>query len=85
MVILIIGVAAVALAAIASGTVIVFKKNEKAQKIAESVADVGRVALEQVRIALADDNKVDAEEIKNIFTEVLDQIKTEIQESAKVE
>ncbi len=85
MVILIIGVAAVMLAAIASGTVIVFKKNEKAQKIAESVADVGRVALEQVRIALADDNKVDAEEIKNIFTEVLDQIKTEIQESAKVE
>ena len=85
MLVLIIGLAVVALAGIASGTIIVFKKNEKAQRIAESVADVGKVALEQVRIALADDNKVDAEEVKNIFTAVLDQIKTEIQESAVVE
>ena len=74
----------VVLGAIGSGAIIIFKKNEKAQKVAESVADVGKVALEQIRIALADDNKVSSEEVKKIFTEVLEQIRKEIQESAAV-
>jgi len=82
---LVIMIGIVALGAIGAGTVIVFKKNEKAQKIAESVADVGKVALEQLRIALVDDNKVDGAEIKTIFAEVLEQIKKEIQESAQVQ
>ena len=73
----------VVLGAIGSGAIIIFKKNEKAQKIAESVADVGKVALEQIRIALADDNKVSSKEVKQIFTEVLEQIRKEIQESAE--
>lgn len=81
---LLIMIGLVVLGAIGSGTVIIFKKNEKAQKIAESVADVGKVALEQIRIALADDNKMDKEEVKDLFGALLEQIKKEIQESAGV-
>ena len=82
---LVIMIGIVALGAIGAGTVIVFKKNEKAQRIAESVADVGKVALEQLRIALVDDNKVDGAEVKKIIAEVLEQIKKEIQEAAQVQ
>ncbi len=81
---LVIMIGIVALGAIGSGAIVVFKKHEKAQKVAESVADVGKVALEQIRIALVDDNKVDSKEVKTIFTEVLEQIKKEIQESAGI-
>lgn len=82
MLVLAITIGAVVLGLIAARTIIVFKKNDKAQKIAESVADVGKVGLEQLRLALADDNKVDGKEAKAIFSSILEQIKQEIAESA---
>ena len=82
---LLIMIGLVVLGAIGGGTVIIFKKNEKAQKVAESIADVGKVALEQIRIALADDNKMDKEEVKDLFAALLEQIRKEIEESAVVQ
>ncbi len=81
---LLIMIGLVVLGAIGGGTVIIFKKNEKAQKIGESVAEVGKVGLEQIRIALADDNNIDGAEVKKIFSEMLEQIRKEIEESAQV-
>lgn len=82
MLVLAVTIGAVVLGLIAARTIVVFKKNEKAQKVAESVASVGKVGLEQLRLALADDNKVDAKEAKTIFSSIIDQIKKEIAESA---
>lgn len=77
-----IAIGIVVLGIIGGGTVIIFKKNDKAQKVAEAVASVGKVGLEQFRLALVDDNKVNAKEAKNIFTEMLDQVKKEITDAA---
>lgn len=82
MLVLAITVGAVVLGLIAARTIVVFKQDDKAQKVAESVASVGKVGLEQLRLALVDDNKVDAKEAKAIFSSMLDQIKKEIAESA---
>ena len=75
----------VVLGVIGAGTVVIFKNSDKKQKIAEAVASVGKVGLEQFRLALVDDNKVSAKEARMIFTEMLDQIKEEITDAANGE
>ena len=84
-VILIITLGAVFLGVIAGGTVVLFKKSEKAQRIAEAVAGVGAVGLEQFRMALVDDNGVDKEEAQTIFKKMLEQVKKEITDAANGE
>ena len=85
MFVLIITIGVIVLAAIGSGTIIITKKKPVVQRVIESIADVAKVGLEQVRLALLDDNKVDPEEIKGIFSSMLDQVKKEITDAANGE